>query len=66
MTRSKATPVMWRFATTAAKSDAHPFHYDDARSLNMVRDVDGQERPFASSSVSTAYVKSDRVGEAED
>ena len=66
MAPSKPKPVMWRFATTAPSLDHHPFHYDDARSLNMVRDADGQERPFATSSVSTAFVKSDRAGEAED
>lgn len=66
MARSKAKPVMWRFATTAPSIDHHPFRYDDARSLNVVSDVDGQERPFATSSVSTAFVKSDRAGEAED
>ena len=65
MSATKSTPahpVLWRFAVSTTEPE-NPFRYDDARSLNVVRDVDGQERPFATSSVSTAYVKSDRQGD---
>ncbi len=60
-----AHPVLWRFAVDAPDLNG-AFRYDDARSLNLVRDADGHERPFATSSVSTAYVKSDREGGPED
>ncbi|HEX3468369.1 MAG TPA: hypothetical protein VHT05_09855 [Candidatus Elarobacter sp.] len=66
MKDSKPTPVMWRFATVAPRAEHDPFHYDEARSLNVVRNVDGQAVAFATSPSSTAFVKSDRAGEAED
>lgn len=61
-TSTPAHPVLWRFAVeTTEPSD--PFWYDESRALNVVRDVDGEVRAFATSSVSTAYVKSDRQGD---
>lgn len=60
--KSPAHPVLWRSSVDAAEENV-AYRYDEARSLNVVRDADGVERPFAASPGSTAYVKSDRQGD---
>ena len=65
VTPAPAHPVLWRTAVDAPATN-ESFRYDEARSLNVMRDADGTERPFAASTTSTAWVKSDRAESAED